>query len=162
MRGFRWLLVLAVLLAPVSVFAQQSSQSRVIYSNPTNGARALLSGVALNAAANLRTISLSVAGRSNLSIQVDLTRVAATTLTMSCKSSLNGGLTYADITDQIVTSGVGTLAPHVWSRDVTGGSSGTIIDMSVGTYDAVQCVFSGASAGASDLISVYAIGGARI
>lgn len=149
-------------MAPALDVAAQTSQNRVFYTNATTQRRELLLAVALNASAGLRTITLPVGGRNQISIQVNLTRVAATTLTMACKASLDAGVTYADITDQIITAGVGTLTPHVWTRDVSGGSSNTVIDLSVGTYDFLQCVFGGASAGASDLVNVYAIGGAGL
>jgi hypothetical protein len=149
---------LFALLAPALAMAQ--AQGRLRYYNVATGNNKLLAGVALNAAVGLRTITLAVGGRNRLSIQVNLTRAAAATLTMSCKASLDDGATFADVTDQIITAGVGTLTPHVWTRDVSGGSSNTAIDLSVGTYDAIQCLFGGQSGGASDLIDVYAIGGA--
>lgn len=153
----RLFLALAVILAPALASAQ-TTQTRVKYKTP-QGSLKLLSAVALNASAGLRTVTVPTGGYSRVTWHVDLTRVAATTLTMTCKASLNNGTTFADVTSMDVASGVGTLTPFTWSLAVSANAS-AIIDMSVGTYDFLRCAFGGASAGGSDLVDVYATAGA--
>lgn len=158
-RLFVFALAMCVLAPTAFADGGGNSQQRIIYSNPANlNNRQLLSGIALNATQGTRTITLPIAGRNRVSIQVNLTRVAATTLTMQCKASVDGGFTFGDITDQIVTAGNGQITPHVWTETVSGNTN-TVLDLWAGTYDSLQCFFGGASAGGSDLITVYAIGG---
>jgi hypothetical protein len=116
----------------------------------------VLSAVALNATASTRTVTLPVAGYSRLTLQVELTRVAATDVQVTCTGSINGGGTYAQETSVTISAGTGTLAAY---HDVfaTTTSQNFLTKYDVRGIDKIACVLSGTSAGATDLIDVYAL-----
>jgi hypothetical protein len=116
----------------------------------------VLDGAALNAAAASRTFTLDVSGMSVVSIQIDLTRTAATDLQLTCLASLNGGVSYGEISSTSVSGGTGTMTAY---HDVfpLSANHNLIFDYYVGTKDNLKCTVSGTSGGANDTIDVYAV-----
>jgi hypothetical protein len=160
----RILLSIAILLAPALASADVVSVPqvrRVIFGSdglPTKvSASKVLNAVALNAAAASRTFVLTVAGLSKVTIQVDLTRDAATDLSLTCSVSLNGGSSYAQLHSTSVAAGVGTMSAY---SDVKAGTASVNVpfEYDVRTYDKIRCTVAGTSGGAADLVTVYAIG----
>jgi hypothetical protein len=116
----------------------------------------VLSAVALNATAATRTVTLPVAGYSRLTMQIELTRVAATDVQVTCTGSINGGGTYALVTSGTTSSGTGTLSAY---HDVfaTTTSQNFMTQYDVRGLDKIACVLSGTAAGGTDLVDVYAL-----
>lgn len=123
----------------------------------TTNSKKLLAGVALNATAGTRTVTLDVSGLSSLIWQVDLTRSAVTSLTMTCTASLNAGSSYANENSVAIAAGTATLTTLTWTKTLS-ASQNELIKLDVSVYDKISCLFGGASAGGSDLVDVYAIG----
>lgn len=158
---------LALILAPTVAMAAPPSDSTTEhhYYVVTSGTRTvnLLDGVALNATAATRTITLLTAdgvqadnapGYTKLRVQVDYTWTAASTVTLTPTCSQDG-TNYAAPTTRSCSSGTCTLYPQVDSRPVTASENFTV------EYDIRGCrsfkvLFGGASAGASDLVTVMA------
>lgn len=155
----KFLLALLLTLIPVVADAQvvAPKQQRKKHFNATStNSRKLLSAVALNAAAGTRTVTLTVSDWSQTVFQVDLTRDAATTLTMACTGSLNGGTSYGNVNSVAIAAGVGTLSTYTLTKTV-GASVKELMSMDTSAYDSIACVFGGAGATGSDLVDVYAI-----
>jgi hypothetical protein len=125
----------------------------------------LLEGVALNASAALRTITVPIAqvkaaggdGFDKLVVAVEFTWAAASTVVLTPTLSIDGGSTYVADTNTVFTAGAGAIAARV-DTYTTGGASATFRS----TFDVPGCthykiVFSGASGGATDLIDVQAV-----
>lgn len=151
------LLLIVLLLAPLAASAQTVApkQLRKNYYSAT-GTRKLLSGIALNAASGTRTVTLTTADFAQVVWQVNLTRVAAITIVLTCTGSIDGGTTYGNMNSVAVSAGAATLSTLVWTKTVS-ATTKELVAMDVQALDKIQCVFSGASGGASDLVDVYAI-----
>lgn len=115
----------------------------------------ILNAVAANANASLRTFVLPVAGYSKATIQVNLTRSAATDIQLACTASLDGGATYATITSTSILAGVGTMTAYhdVYATTSTGN---VLFEYDTRTYDSMTCVWSSTSGGSNDKATVYA------
>lgn len=132
-----------------------------------SGSHSLLSGVALNAATGLRTLDLKLGLATSpgsfefVAIAVDYTYSAATTVTATCYGSLDGGLTYRALQSSSITAGVDTLSDYVAVKTTGAASKSYLFTLTVDGCTDLRVVFSGASAGAGDLITVQASGGCR-
>lgn len=165
MRSLLWVLAL---IYTVPAFGQSMTARQQRYRFTTSaGSSKLLNQIALNATAADRTVTLQISGGgatnggsgwSNVHWQVDATRAAYTALTMACTTSINSGTSYANMNSLAVVSGTGTLSTFTWIKP-TSSSTNEGIDMDVSLFDTVKCVFGGTSAGATDLVDVYAVAG---
>jgi uncharacterized protein with beta-barrel porin domain len=124
----------------------------------------VLEGVALNATAATRTLTVQVSdvrktakdGYRKLIVVVKHTYSAATTLTATPTCSMDGGTTYASETSTSISAGAGTVS--VYSDTYTTGAANSVLRL---VYDVSGCtnykvLFGGASGGAGDLINVQA------
>jgi hypothetical protein len=147
-------LVLGILLAP----AVASAQTLAPYTR-SNNFGAQLSGIALNASSATRTTTLTLNGQfASVVYQIDYTYSAATTVTMTCTNSLNGGSTYGGIT--ITDLNAGTITKASAALTYTTGSASAVLVVELGAHgvDHQKCVFGGASAGSGDLVTVTPVG----
>lgn len=127
----------------------------------------MLEAVALNASAGTRTLTLPLSTNfsrgtdgptyAKVKLVINYTYSAATTVVVTYTSSIDGGTTYGSETSTAIAAGAGTVS--VYTDTYTTGSANAIIKLS---YDVAGCthakfVFSGASAGAGDLINVQAV-----
>jgi hypothetical protein len=154
------LLAFVVLLAPALANAQ--TQSRIHLKTPS-GSAYLLNGVAANASAGSRTVTVNTGGYRKLTWTVALTRHLATALTIACSASTDSLVTYANIAAVTVNGGAVTMSPATWTY---GGATGTLtgndavtVDMGVSTYDGVSCVFGATSGDGTDLLKVSGVVG---
>ena len=122
----------------------------------TAGSCKVLNEAVANGLAATRTFVLPVAGFSKTTIQVDLTRVAATDVQLTCTASLDGGGHYASITATKITGGTGTVTAYhdVYATTSTGN---VLFEYDTRTYDSMQCVVS-STAGTTDTYPVFAVG----
>lgn len=119
-----------------------------------------LSGVALNAAAALRTVTASFdikpgtpAPYTKWRVSVFFTYGAATTLT-SVFSCSQDGTNYASLTSRSISAGASTVS-IVTDTYTTGGASADImLEYDIQGCRKAKVVLGGASAGASDLVTV--------
>lgn len=117
------------------------------------GATELLDGVALNAAAASRTLTLDLKKQySKLLVVVNLTRSAATDLSVTPSLSLDG-VVYA----QFVLNSAGTLTNYAPVKAVSGNDV-IPFEFDVRGLESIKMVFAGTSGGGSDLIDVYVTG----
>lgn len=165
-------LILAALLAfPAQSFAVEAVRGKAVLRNisqsvcfnangTTPGAACtapILDGVALNATASARTLTLPLDQKFNrVKVTIELTRSAATTLDATVSGTLGGGSTAAEIQSGAISSGVRTLSDLSDSKTVA-GSVNIITEFDVAGLDSLELVFSGTSGGGSDLIDVYAV-----
>lgn len=157
MKFFKIAAFLALLLVPALASAQVTN-TRIRMRTPT-GSNYLINGIAATASAANRTAVFNIGGLAKLSISFSVSRSTATAITMTCNASTDQGTTFVAVADQTVSAGVGTLVAHTWSYAVS-ASGGVQIDVGVGSYDFLQCVFAATGGGSSDLLTVSAIGGA--
>lgn len=147
------LLALAMLLAAAPAYANGYAP----YTTSTDRVGARLASVALNASAGTRTFTLTELARkfSTVVMQVDFTYGAATTVTISCTGSMDLGATFASITVLDTATGTLTILPTITFP--TGSVSGNFFaQLAVTGIDQLKCVMSGAGAGSSDFVTVYA------
>ena len=154
------ILVLLLLASPPLPVAPAMSKIQLTSAGAVcTGAAAsckVLNGVAATAQASDRTFVLPVAGFSKVSIQVNLTRVAAVDIQLACSASLDGGAHYAPITSTVIATGVGTMTAYhdVYATATTGSG---LFEYDSRTYDHMSCVWSSTTGGGTDLATVYAI-----
>lgn len=148
----------AIVMASSAYAAKDRTVRTLVYRNSSTNNIKLLDGVALNASAATRTITVELGPDGDyrsLVVQVDFTHNAATTLVLTPTCSINGGASYASVLTGSVSSGTEDVDAHVVSMGVA-GSVNNKYEFNVVGCDAFKIVFSGASGGASDLIDVYA------
>lgn len=114
---------------------------------------------------NPTTTGLRIAGFSNASVYLQLTRASATSLTMTCATgfvSSSGATVSAPLGVANVNASTGaiSMANAAWSYPVT--ASGTYRILVAPLYDqTLWCTFGGAGASSGDLLSVHVrLGGA--
>jgi hypothetical protein len=160
---FRVLALVLLLPSTALAWAPAAQVQRLTKDSSTNDFN-LLEGVALNATAALRTITVPIAqakaatgeGYEKLVVVVDFTYNAATTVVLTPTCSIDGGSTYASETSTAITAGAGSVS--IYADTYTTGAASAVFRV---VYDVAGCthykiVFSGASAGASDLVDVQA------
>lgn len=120
---------------------------------------AVLSAAALNGAAATRTATIDLQKKyTRITVSTAYTYSAATSVTITPTTSIDGGTTYDSYTSEAITSGAAALSAY--TETLTGTASFTIKR----TYDVEGCdklklVYSaGGSPGAGDLITVKAVG----
>lgn len=123
---------------------------------------AVLSGVALNAAAATRTATILRLDKrySRIILTIDYTYSAATTVTVTPSASPNttsGGTTYGRKTSTAIASGAGTVSLYADTYTTSAASATFELEYDCSGRDAMKFVFGGAGAGAGDLITVYAV-----
>jgi len=151
-------LLAALLLFPVGAYAASAPRTNVTRLKAGSSFK-LLDGIALNATASTRTIDVEIgpsrAEWAKVSVIVDYTYTAATTVVATPTCSQDGTL-YASFTSRSISSGAAAVSPLV-DTYTTGGANATyILEYDVRSCKNFKIVFSGASAGASDLVDVYA------
>lgn len=108
-----------------------------------------VSGVALSTSPS--TSAIDTLGYSVMTISVDLTRVATTSIIATCSGTVDG-TNYDNLKTVTFTSGAGALTSEVLTY--TTSTTGTFIFPPITIHHRkIKCVFTGASAGASDLVS---------
>lgn len=122
----------------------------------STNARNILEGVALNATAADRTITVPTEGFSKLRVLVFYTYSAATTVTAQVTCSYDG-TTYARVTSRAVSSGTATLSLVADEYTTSAADADFMIEYDVRGCKTVKVLFGGASAGAGDLVDVQAI-----
>lgn len=149
-KTFALLLIVAL---PLQVFAY----SEVRWLN--SGTQTVLSAVALNASAGTRTFTITNGlnkGMGWLSLQVQYTYSAATTVTLTCQGSIDQSSNLANFELCADSSGVCTSSDRSFSRATAGASAKWLWLVDVRGADDVSCVLGGANAGAGDLVTVKA------
>lgn len=159
------LILIAALLIPSAAlaYAPQSKVQWLTKDSSTNDYN-LLEAVALNATAATRTITVPISqvqsrageGFEKLVVGVEFTYAAASTVVLTPTCSMDGGSTYFSETSTAIAAGAGTVSLYT-DTYTTGGASASfrlVYDVSSCTH--YKIVFSGASAGATDLVDVQA------
>jgi hypothetical protein len=142
-------LMLLIALIYCSVAFAQSSPHHIRYIGLTN--------VPANAAAAARTLTLNTREVTQLSLVVNLTRVAATDVSITMRVQLLGSTLWGAQHALSIAAGTVTLSPATYVRAVAGDAE-ILIEMPVSRYGAVEFVFVATGGGATDLISVAAVG----
>lgn len=154
-----WIFVVAISLLLPSVASAQTAPATKYYEHKNTASTNeynLLEGVALNAAAASRTITLTLKKKwSKTRVSVFFTRTAATTVTALMSCSIDG-TNYAPVQARRIASGVATLNDLVDTKNVSGN------DIFMAEYDVRGCqkaqvLFGGAGAGGSDTVNVQAV-----
>lgn len=119
----------------------------------------VLNAIALNGSAATRTAEINLGKRfTRITLVLNYTYSAATSVTLTPTKSIDGGTTYASYTSKAITSG--TAAVSAYTEVVTGTASfiyETTFD--VEGVDKFKIVMSGGgSPGAGDLLTVKAVG----
>lgn len=149
------LLLITALLLPSAAMADSAAKLRVAkYRNGSS--MNLLSGVALNASAGTRTITLETDGFSKVRVLVNYTYAAATTVTAQFTCSLDG-TTYGRLTSRATSSGAATVSAVTETYTTSAASAILVYEYDVRGCAKVQVLYGGASAGASDLVTVQAV-----
>jgi hypothetical protein len=111
-----------------------------------------ISGTALN---TNPTLTLRTDGTATLTLYVQLTRVAATSVTINCTAGPATTVQAPLGVATVASAGTISMAAASWTYPVSGNTTVRVIISPVNDVFTV-CTFGGASAGASDLVSVYA------
>lgn len=155
------LLALALLATPTLSLADSDrslAQPGLIRTYKTAaGSVTLLDDVALNATAATRTITLNTFGLSKVCVLVFYTYAAATTLVATPSVSADG-TNYASVTSRNITAGSSTVSVFADTYTTGAADADLALEFDVTGKVSLKVVFSGASAGASDLIDVQAVG----
>lgn len=130
----------------------------LVASGGRSASQKVLDAVALNASAATRTFALDVQSMSKLLVWVDFTYAAATTVVLTPSASPNGGTLYGRVTSTAVAAGAGTVSLYTDTYTTGAASAIFLVEYDVRGMDYFKVVFSGASAGASDLVTVYCTG----
>lgn len=159
----RYLFLAILLVVPSVAGAAQPTSHHFINDGSTNKDN-LLEGVALNATAADRTITLNMCdigpGKdgecwTKLRIGIFYTYSAATTVTAQATCSIDG-TNYARITSRSISGGAGTVSLFTDTYTTGAASANFTLEYGVELCQKVQIVFGGASADASDLVNVQA------
>lgn len=146
-----------LLLAPVVSYAQAPL---LRYSDFRNGASTtaqnILEGVALNATAATRTVTLDTDGFAGLRVLVFYTYSAATTVTAQATCTYDG-TNYVRITSRATSAGAGTLSLFADTYTTGAADADFSIEYGVAGCKRVKVLFGGASADGSDLVDVQAV-----
>lgn len=113
-----------------------------------------VSGAALNGTPT--TSEIDVRGYSVLTVAVDLVRVATTTLVLTCYGSVDG-TNFDNFKTASFSSGAGTPYSEIITYPSTTATGTYIFPPLTIHYREIKCALTGASAGASDLVSVNLI-----
>ncbi len=120
---------------------------------------AILSAAALNGAAGTRTATLDLGKRfTRVTVSIRYTYSAATSVTITPTTSIDGGTSYDNYTSELISSGAAALSAY--TETLTGTASFQIKrGYDVEGCDYLKLVFSGGgSPGAGDLITARAVG----
>jgi hypothetical protein len=148
--------VFALLLFVACIAATPAPPQNVMRFKTSAGSYNLLDGVALNAAAASRTITLTLNWSfSGVIISYQATRDAYTDVTVTCTESLTYPVILASPVTRNCSSGTCERAPIIDVETSSVSHNQTLRYSTEGVFQIV-CVFSGTSAGASDLITVQA------
>lgn len=164
MRHLAFILALTALSAPTIALGRGAPTTTVVRLS-SGGSAVLLDGVAMNASAANRTVTVNLgsgdASWSKLVFSIDYTDNACTKVEASPSCDLGDG-TFTSLVSRNVSAGAAIVSPLV---DVLCDDSGTACDdfTYLLEYDARGCerfrlILSdgGSSCGASDLVTVYA------
>jgi len=146
-----------LLAAPVAV-AEDAAKTATLNWKNTASANAfnLLEGVALNAAAGTRTITLATQARwAKLRVYTFFTHNAATTVTSAFSCSLDGS-SYARLTARNIDGATATVNLLTDSIAVAANTD-YMLEYDTRGCESVRVVFGGASAGASDTVNIQAV-----
>lgn len=147
------LLVLG-LLAPAPVYAAKAPNTYTKRLRGDQGTFKILDGVALNATEGARTIDVDIqAAWSKVVVFVDFSRTAATDIIATPTYSPDG-VVYFSYTSRSITSGASTVSPLVDTYP-TAADASFALEYDVRTAKKLKIIFSGTSAGGSDLVDVY-------
>lgn len=152
----RVLLTLALLLPVNALAGARAPVTEVL--RFTNSASTnkynMLEGVALNAAAGTRTITLATSRRwPTLKVNVFYTYSAAGTVTMVTSCSIDG-TNYATVQSGSIAAGVRTLSDLTDTKTTGAASHNFQVQVGVKGCESVQLLLGGAGAGAGDLVDV--------
>jgi hypothetical protein len=116
----------------------------------------LINAVPCNASASARTFTLGAganAGYSILAMQLNLTRVAANSVSLTCQVSLTAGNTWADTQECSISSGTCTSNDASWTKAVS-ATKGWLWRADLYGAPDLRCTFSCSGGGASDLLTI--------
>ncbi|MEM6533888.1 MAG: hypothetical protein AAF654_14805 [Myxococcota bacterium] len=152
---FAFAAALAVLLGSVTAEAQsRAPKTSALQIRASLTGLRVLDNVALNATAADRTVTVrSSQSWAKALVFVDLTRAAATSLDATFLCSPDG-TTFFKRQSQAISGGTSTLSDFTYTKAVT-GSEAIYIESDVRGCQEWRMVFSGTSAGGSDLVDVY-------
>lgn len=125
--------------------------------NVSNGVEELLSGVAANASASTRTVTVvTEEGWTDLGFQlnaVEAGTITGATMTMTC--SRDHGVTFGNV-DTVEPAGSGGLTQYsaTWTKGIT-ATGNVLFDVDISKCDKAAFVFGLTGGGASDTITVY-------
>ncbi len=114
---------------------------------------ALLSGVAANAGAAALTAEVDVDHGSDVTFDVSIAQVAATSLNAQLYKSVDGGVSYARVPSVAISAGTGTASDYTITEAITGDND-MAIDLSCRACTHVKIIVSADGGGATDLITV--------
>ena len=126
----------------------------------------LLDGVALNATAATRTVTLDLTAGDSSSVGafqkveffVEYTYSAATTVTAQATRSIDEGVSYMRRTSRSTIQGTSTVFLQTDTYTTGGASANFSLEYDVAGLTNLKVLFGGASADGSDLVTVKAVG----
>ena len=157
----KWILGIALFLVPVA--AQSATPCENAYQKVN---RTLLSAVAMNAAAALRTFTLTeqeVSAFGTVAVYIKFTWNAATAISMACTASPDAGTTAYTLQSCSTVAGVCTSSNASWTKAVTASANWVwrIDTLALSAGARISCVISSTGGGANDTVSAYAMAQAQ-
>ena len=137
----------------VSLKATQSDEDT---GKSTAGSFFLLDDVDAGTDASLRTVEKDVRGYSRLVMYVDLTDADTDcdSVEVTCSGSLDGGVTYGNVTSRAVEDGVGTVTDYYDTIVRAQVIDGVVLVYDIWGYWYFKCVYSTTGACGSDTLDV--------
>ena len=120
--------------------------------------QSVLSSVAANAGAALRTLTLDVSHTKQIAIVINLARVSASALTCTARFRAHKGGLWGPMQTISVAGGVGGLEDFNWAKTAEVATVAGTIDCPVDAYQEAEFVIAAPDGGATDLISAQ-VGG---
>jgi hypothetical protein len=151
LRKLLTLYAAAVALAASPALAQETGQ------HVWRDLGAVKTAVACNASAGTRTWTASAgqgAGFGVATFQLNLTRVAATDISLICYGSLDHGTSWAQLQSCSVAAGVCTSSNASWVKSVSGDAQVPWRVDFLG-YPDIRCTFACTAGGGTDLVTWY-------
>ena len=113
----------------------------------------LLSAGALNGSPTITLKAKDISGYGLVALDIAFTRVAATNVAMTCTTSTDDGTTKFTLQSCAVSAGDCTSSGASWTKTTSVTGKWTWRVDTVG-LNYLQCTFTGASAGATDLLTI--------
>ncbi len=159
MRLLHTIVLALALVAPASAMGAYNTPTNALpFTNSASvNVYNMLEGVALNAAAGTRTMTLKLQKAwRKVKVNVFYTYSAATAVTVTMSCSIDG-TNYGTVQSRSISAGSSTVSDVVDSKTSGAASQSYQLEYDVEGCENAKWVFGGTSAGGGDLVSVQAV-----